>query len=777
MFASSHASLLLLLLTLSIGVSNKQEPQQAANKLALGTQECSDGSPDLASPHSGASGFPSTPDVSQDEDPFVHMSANSHNSREERAARDIKISPNRTVHPDGRSLSNIAPRVGRRDKRSSSVTTEVSLINNDTNPRPQKKNVMEEDNLTNDDNHKGANEDNITSQDGVQFSPVHNTMLLCHHPPNKFSPHFLGHHKDSCDEIPSAQIVITKTLGICNDIYYIIYRRTAVYYWFYHENEPTFRLFFDENFNALCLPFFRRFNHCEEKKFVTLCRDEEVLFLHPHSCQQPSALDIFFQELLILSSVNEDDECFRLFCDGTLRIIESNVSGVTFRLVDLEYRLGKGKSCLYLFNVFSKFGQDNNSIYALANVQFACCYAHYIVLWASNPEDHGINPTWDYLPLSCRISEILLVVAMVCVAVCGTVGNTAILVVMLSGGHPRRETTILRTSLAFSDLFISLFIVIPSVTNRISVIAWGELNLYEDTWTDFLEQTGEIEFHSRTVVDSGFRMFQSLVLTTCSEVSLFTLFFLSIERFILTARRLVSYKAYCSIPRVIVLVILTWTMALVDAFSYTYDEEGTLNSVWSDMDMFTIGISRLRFGGFANGMLYFRLIFLSLTCILTFAFSTLATAKFMQKQAEVADEWKRYDMRVIGPTKEENRHIVMTMMLMTILFPLSVVPVGFTVVMDEGNYYFPGWELFVFVSWRLFLASSAWNPWVYNMRSAKFQQDMRQTFSKMVPTRFREMLYPYTVCLQRKKENESQKDSVRQRKMLRTLGLSEDHVQ
>lgn len=745
-----------------------QEPQLLERRLSVSTER----SPKPSSPQGLALAYSrgsSTPDPSQDGTPLAKTSAKPFNPWWE-TTRD----PGNTNHPKG-ILNNVAPTVGQQGKRNIIITTEVTLTDDGHHydkSRPQMEDVTVDDHLVQqgDSPKKDFNEDDLTLAEPSVPSSVNDVLLLCDHPPNKFSPQFRGHPPESCAEYLDYTLVALTTMSLCLDIYRNIYGGEVIYQWLHHKNEKI-RIIFDENFNALCLPLFRRFNHCEERKFLTICRDEEVLFFHSHSCRQPSQDDKFFTNLLIISLMLEEEECFHLVCSGILRIIELAVSGVTLRLVNLEYRYGDGKSCQHLFDPFSELLQHNKSIQLFANIHFPCCYVNYFVLWVGDPEEHGLNRSWDFLPLSCQVSELLLLVVASCVGLFGTTGNMIVLVVMLSGGHQRTESSTLRTSLALADCFIILFVVIPSVTDQLSLIVLGELISDKSSWKYTPEPPDNVEYYSELVVEGGYRLFQALVLGSCSLVSLFSLFLLSIERLILTGRGL-AYKEYCSTPRVMVLVILTWIVALSDTLIFTYDENGMLSPMWSNMNMFTVGISRLKSGGLLSGVYYFRLVFLALTCTSTFIFSMLATVNFVQEQSRVAEEWRSLNMRVLGPIHEENRHITTSLILMTILFPLSVVPVGVCILLQEIAYFFDRWELLSYVSWWMFLAASAWNPWVYNIRSNKFRKDMKATFCKMVPRRVREKLH-----LQQKKKSWTIEATEKQMKMLRTLGLTSDSGQ
>ncbi|XP_042223043.1 uncharacterized protein LOC121867249 [Homarus americanus] len=650
-------------------------------------------------------------------------------------------------------------------QKQNSITTlktlsEISLVTDELKDRVKYDVIQEDPIYEQDSQHRDTNEDVYTESDSLSSSPDHAYMNLCHHPPTKFSPQFLSHPDDSCAEDISI-LQVESTLTLCSTLYISIYERYPLYSWFNLKNDTWVKVFVDESFIAFCLPLFQRFNQCEERQYMTICLEEGAVFFHFQTCQKPSVLDKFFISLLVSSLMEKDEVCFNYFCDGTFQVIDSNVRGVFFRLMNLQM---DGKSCFYLFNTDSNLNHINDTRYWMANIHFPCCYSQYFILWLGIPEDHGVNSNWDFLPLTCRVSELLLVSVTGCIGVFGVVGNLIVLVVMLNSEHKGQESSMLRTSLAFADLCIGVFVVVPSVTYQVSLIR-GTLLSDEYSWQEYSDlddlssnistslnqykvENIEVNSYIIYVVDSGYRLFQAFTMSLCSQVSIFTLLLLSVERYIMTTLSL-QYYSYFSVFRIKLAIIFTWSFGFIQTFFLMYEGNGKFSATWSTITKLPIGVTeRKRSSMELYTTYYVYLTLLALVVVFTWILSCLSIKNFTLEQRRVMAEWKNLHLRVSDSIHKENRCIMITMVLITFLFSVSVFPLSINVFFNVIKYDFYWWNLYSYISWWLFLAGHAWNPWIYNMRSYQFQIDMKDTFKRMLPTRFK----PYFIQCPHKKE-------------------------
>lgn len=338
-------------------------------------------------------------------------------------------------------------------------------------------------------------------------------------------------------------------------------------------------------------------------------------------------------------------------------------------------------------------------------------------------------------------------------------------------GDDEGESCILRTSLAVADLFTSVFIILPSLFDHLSPI----LEIYDlkENYQviEHLRKNSRIQLANFADVyetKNSFRVFQGLVLGVCSFVSLFTLFMLSFERLISSGRAL-RYQHYFSVPRIKIVIMITWITAVLNTLTFMYDGDGGFTVTWSNIVKLPVSLS-LSFSEelLVNLIFLIQVGLLVLLCLGILIFSTVSIVKFAQEQAKVAAKWRNRNMRVSGPFSQENRYILGTMVMMTLLFMMSIVPKAAQTVLNCMNYKIANGFLIEYLSWWMFVSGSAWNPWIYNMRSQRFKKDMLKVLQVMIPRKLKERLRRPDAADRRRERERAQE------KMLRRLGLVDD---
>lgn len=136
-----------------------------------------------------------------------------------------------------------------------------------------------------------------------------------------------------------------------------------------------------------------------------------------------------------------------------------------------------------------------------------------------------------------------------------------------------------------------------------------------------------------------------------------------------------------------------------------------------------------------------QIIVLMLAGISTTVISLLAIKNFVQESARLKAEWKRLKMSTTNQLEKEKRHILITMLLVFIFFLISCGPILVNIILQSINYYFYGHYLYAYLSYWLFLAGSAWRPWVFNFRSQLFKSDLAKVLQKVLPKGLRGKLH------------------------------------
>lgn len=223
----------------------------------------------------------------------------------------------------------------------------------------------------------------------------------------------------------------------------------------------------------------------------------------------------------------------------------------------------------------------------------------------------------------------------------------------------------------------------------------------------------------------------------CSIASLLILSMLSVERYVLT-RRALKYRDYITVPRVVLAITLTWLMGLCQASLIIYNQH--FNSFLPFYTFNKLTIPTPVFNSANLPLLSVTVVVtftLGLSIVCTFVFSTLAIINFVRSLSRVAEEWKALNIATSPQYKKESRHIIITQLLMTGLYLLSTLPLtitflsgllGFKLSVELESYF-----LLNYLKWWVFVASSAWNPWLYNFRSWQFRKEVTQTLIALMP--------------------------------------------
>ncbi|XP_045620621.2 uncharacterized protein [Procambarus clarkii] len=605
-------------------------------------------------------------------------------------------------------------------------------------------------------------------------------LQLCEHPPSVFSLSYNGSSDAVCagDKLPTFKF--NSTFSLCNNLSSITFGHDNVHKVILNTREKNeqFVILYDDDYINLCLPLFLRFNVCFNQTFFTMCyevsgqeSERVTAYVFFHSKQCPLSASMHYDHWLIIMHrhVKGDVECIRKICHGEHRFEDNEVAGIRFRITNFDKDVN-GSSCFtYNDTLFFRVGNETKFIYF--NLYWPCCYPGYTVAWNGNPEEHGLNGEWSYLPLSCQAGEVVLMVVVACVGVSGVVGNLVVVVVMVNGPHRGQESSMLRTSLAFADLFLAAFVVVPSLYHHLKPFLTHP-GIFVDLDSNSSDSGQVVELYSLRDINKSTPLFQAFLFCQCSIVSLLTVFLLSIERLVLTNRAL-RYHHYFTVTRVKAAICLTWIIGLLDSLIFMYHEDGHFAAYWSTFNKLPLPWAFAYPDNILYKTVYYsQLLLLGAVGICTFLFSSLAIWNFLKEQARTASEWKGMNMFIYGPMAEENRRSLITQVLITVCHLISNIPLlvdVFIIYLSIEFSFKP--VLRSYICWWLFLSGIAWNPWIYNSRGQQFKKDATLVFNKLLPDALRRRLRPREVPSQDAGGTGDARTRVRRRKMLLTLGL------
>ncbi|XP_047488622.1 uncharacterized protein LOC125038960 [Penaeus chinensis] len=591
-------------------------------------------------------------------------------------------------------------------------------------------------------------QDNLQADDDLyKFVASHNAFLmLCDHPPHTFSNKFF-YNGELYD--PEANCTFNKGFissffslaEFCEHLFGLIYDTDNLFSMRIFGEMPKL-LYHNKIFENLCVPFYKMKYGCKSTELFTTCNNNTVIFLDSEGCPRPPPMFTDFEYYVAHYIEHNNLHCLAKTCDGTYHSIESEVSGVKFKVSNF-FLLSENKRCdaFYFAGTFT----NKSVLYLYINNHWPCCFPMHTVHWAEHPESHGLNGLWNFLPFSCRVGEICLILLVACVATGGVAGNLMVIVVMFRISNRNEESNMLRLSLAAADFLTCVFVVLPSLYEHVKpfLLPLEPIIVHKVDETDEIVYGEEVD---RTEMYFPLRFFQGQVFAACSIVSLLTLFLLSAERFVMTGRGLM-YKHYITPPRVRQAMVISWVIGWVNSSLMVLFGRTVASVPWMTFVKIPVGLSIY---AHENLMVYacyiIHIFLLSISIPATALFSILSIKNFVQEQNRVRERWHKMQMRVSGPFESENCYIFVTQLLMTIFFLISVIPLSIFFLNSnllQLRYHSPFYVavesyLYEYLSWWLFLASTAWNPWIYNMRSHNFRTELCKAKYVCIPMVLRE---------------------------------------
>ncbi|XP_069981418.1 uncharacterized protein [Penaeus vannamei] len=518
-----------------------------------------------------------------------------------------------------------------------------------------------------------------------------------------------SHH--NYNEDTSLLLMFSRIIYLCEYVFSAIYGSydKLPTTWVKHNN-ASLLVVSEPRFVAVCEPFLRRYDTCEARFPVTVCEAENVTFLHPTSCKRPSLEDVYFEKLLVVMRLEQDDPCFHAVCNGLLRVVDRVVNGVLVRLVSPD---GAGEvgntSCHRHIQELFLTPKGEPFAFRARNFQWPFCFAGYHVLWAEDPRPRGLVPLWDFLPVQCRAVEVGLSLFSLLNACFGVTGNIVVIVVRYANFSRWKYQDTIKVSLAICDLFLCLFVILPSIGDHLSLRA-GRLEGPANQET------------SNVVIDSGFRLFSAVVATTCCITSIFQRFAFSVW----ILRRTQTRPDFLRVQWLRAFPVVSWAVSLMTTLLLMHDDTGSTGT-WASFSKLPFGLSQISLSiSFPIVMAVLALI--SLLTLLNYAvilWKNLATAA-RPGHAEGGERiggLTNLDMADIS--RRRHRLALLIIQVLVIFVTSFMVGLDLTLKFREGAYFTS------YVAWWLYLSGASWNPWLYNFCSKRFRQDAADVLKKI----------------------------------------------
>ncbi|XP_045120905.1 uncharacterized protein LOC123510133 [Portunus trituberculatus] len=318
--------------------------------------------------------------------------------------------------------------------------------------------------------------------------------------------------------------------------------------------------------------------------------------------------------------------------------------------------------------------------------------------------------TWDYLTAAQKAWEIMFLGVLVVGLVVALVGNSLVLVTMIASGH-NDALWVMRASLAAGDLLRAVTVVVPAVVDTITLMTHHDANT-----------TPCRADESELMVFAGVMFW----VTTLASVQ--CLAWLSVERVLLC-----GFPHVCrhfTVRRATVASVIVWLLAMGLPFTLLFLTTGPV-TYWDPVTKLTFSLPDGDAEGATYVVLIVQYVYLSALSLLTAVASGLAVCVFQGRALKENDDAERHTpASCVWRKRRDDQTIHSTLVLMLTTFLISVPPFLLSFLLQ---YLLPApfWRhsrvLHCILTW-LFVFSSSWQWYVYNLRSNFFRRHVAMLF-------------------------------------------------
>ncbi|XP_042207218.1 olfactory receptor 6J1-like [Homarus americanus] len=334
-----------------------------------------------------------------------------------------------------------------------------------------------------------------------------------------------------------------------------------------------------------------------------------------------------------------------------------------------------------------------------------------VLLYMGTPSD--IVLTWDYLTAEQKMLQVVFQVVSVVVLVTTLIGNVLVLATMITCSDRDDPWWIVRTSLAISDLLRGMFVMTLARHNSLSLMT-GDLTFSELQYSDkVLGFPGNV--YEPLFVRRDYSNFCGIIFAVTEIMSFQCLGWLTFERLLMC--KYPREKRFLTPSRVTCVVLFMWITAVVFPVTVFLGQESPRHSFFDSVTMLTLILPSDDQTGLSLVMFWIMNVYImGLFCFTVIASVQALIIFYAKSQKELAEVTRSAPTSRAKQREMDDRRIKSTMALILVMYLISVVPRFFLII--------PGLKTHVrflyYIFWWLFVGSSSWNWYIYNMRSTFF---------------------------------------------------------
>ncbi|XP_071548888.1 uncharacterized protein [Panulirus ornatus] len=333
-----------------------------------------------------------------------------------------------------------------------------------------------------------------------------------------------------------------------------------------------------------------------------------------------------------------------------------------------------------------------------------------VLMYMGNASD--VVVTWDYLATGQKVLEVVILSAVFAALVVTLLGNILVVATMVSRANKVNAWQIVRTFLAITDLLRGVFVMILTMHNtlRLMTSPLAHLELNTLTYVPWIYGT----MNEPMIIQSGYSSFCAIMYDITSVMSIQCLSWLALERLLMCKYH--GGKTFLTLHRLGGVVLVMWLIAI--AFPLVKFLGGESGSFFDPVSKLTFLVSTEEKFGVAQTAFLVQSAYLTFLFLFTVVASVEAMRTFhIRSREELIELTKHSPITQVKQQKMDDRHIMRTMKLILIAYLASVGPQFLLLIPNLTT------QVRFVVNW-MYVLSSSWNWYLYNMRSNCFKNHL-----------------------------------------------------
>ncbi|KAK7079351.1 hypothetical protein SK128_001638, partial [Halocaridina rubra] len=431
-----------------------------------------------------------------------------------------------------------------------------------------------------------------------------------------------------------------------------------------------------------------------------------------------------YLRFIMLAKIYKDDICLQDLYEHRFAITVSNTTSRSYVAFETDKINIFSSSCSKFINnsvnmIFlgEQLYKHENLRKSVVNWFWTTCHYRKTIIGRGND---SIHPTaWHYLSPYCQAKEAGLLFLIIIITSITIVGNILVLFVLFTSGLVYKDTFVIHTSLAITDLSLGLTSGILSIHDQLGLItgslSLGEPLYFQNTSLFSISQMIEEEIDVRDVrfERNGYPAFCSVMMNMSTYMSLLLLTLYSFDRFrILSGNPLSCVQQRCGVNFCLILGVFFLIMMNL--------REDGLSFVGHFAPIIKLTLNYPAKNSKISEVVAFIIFSVGILASVIVVVLTASSYVLLHRREQLS----QMELRIHHIQRNANmKYLTQTLFYMVILFLVAYI----AFILD----FLPQSTLSKFghfLCWWIFMAGSSWNWLLYCFRGRLFRENAYKVF-------------------------------------------------